>query len=378
MALAAIGLTPISPVIKVDPVVEIPVLERITKLPAVPRLTAPGPGVAGRVRADSVRQGPFEFSPGSYNFTYILGGNPPTEQSGTFTNITSTPLMVYFSMPNKPGWLDNGYTPNAYPMDPGVPSGLGQSVNPTGLGIGTYSSALYISGNFTGSPVIVPVSLTVKTAGSELPDNQTHPEDTNVLGPDGTVYRISTGSRSPYTSAGAFLSYGYNTWAGVQVANSADMALPIGTYTPTPSSGTMPTYIPPRDGSLINDHGTVYIVYDHYRQGFTSAEVFLGLGYSFANVLPGDASFLTLLTAINSADMAHPSGTVVNDRGTICVIESPFRASGQPGRRCFSTLSDMNSWGIKTGEIIKANSYDHNLAINGVIPARTVFSLMNP
>jgi hypothetical protein len=42
IALAAIGLTPISPMILVDPVVEIPVLERITKLPADPRFTASG------------------------------------------------------------------------------------------------------------------------------------------------------------------------------------------------------------------------------------------------------------------------------------------------------------------------------------------------
>jgi hypothetical protein len=43
MAVAAIGLTPISPVIEVAPVVEIPAFDRITKLPADPRLTASGP-----------------------------------------------------------------------------------------------------------------------------------------------------------------------------------------------------------------------------------------------------------------------------------------------------------------------------------------------
>ena len=40
---AAIGLTPISPVIEVDPVVEIPDFVRITKLPADPRFTVAGP-----------------------------------------------------------------------------------------------------------------------------------------------------------------------------------------------------------------------------------------------------------------------------------------------------------------------------------------------
>jgi len=40
MAGAAIGLTPIFPIIEVVPVVEIPAFDKITKLPAVPRFTA--------------------------------------------------------------------------------------------------------------------------------------------------------------------------------------------------------------------------------------------------------------------------------------------------------------------------------------------------
>jgi hypothetical protein len=43
IALAAIGLTPISPVTLVAPVVEMPVLLNTVKLPAVPKLIAEGP-----------------------------------------------------------------------------------------------------------------------------------------------------------------------------------------------------------------------------------------------------------------------------------------------------------------------------------------------
>jgi hypothetical protein len=42
MAVAAIGLAPISPVIAVVPVDEIPVFVRIAKLPAEPRFTGRG------------------------------------------------------------------------------------------------------------------------------------------------------------------------------------------------------------------------------------------------------------------------------------------------------------------------------------------------
>jgi hypothetical protein len=53
MAVPAIGLTPIFPVILVTPVVDIPAFDRIMKLPAVPRLTVAGP--AANAEIDPVR-----------------------------------------------------------------------------------------------------------------------------------------------------------------------------------------------------------------------------------------------------------------------------------------------------------------------------------
>lgn len=321
--------------------------------------------------AEDVIRGPFRFSPGSYNFTHIIGGNPPTVQSGTFTSISYSG-NIRFSVPNKPAWLNTSYNTEPYPVGPG-PSGIGAGVNPEGLAAGTYATELHISGDFAGSPAIVPITLTVLPAGSRLPDNQIHPEGTNILTSDGTVYRIMIGIRVPYTSAGAFLSYGYNSWADVQPANAADLALPV------PERGRVTSFIRPRDGSLINDNGTVYIVFDNHRQGFVSAQVFLGLGYSFENVLTGDTSFLRTLAPITSSEINHPSGTVINDNGTICVVESLFQIrGGSLGRKCFSNLADMNSWGIKTREILAANSFDRALPISGVIRARAAHSMMNP
>ncbi len=43
MAVLSIGLTPISPIIEVVPVVEMPDFDRMAKLPADPRFTAAGP-----------------------------------------------------------------------------------------------------------------------------------------------------------------------------------------------------------------------------------------------------------------------------------------------------------------------------------------------
>src|SRR6185312_17234132 len=78
-----------------------------------------------------------------------------------------------------------------------------------------------------------------------------HADGTNVSDASGTVYMIVSGQRRPYTSAGAFLSYGFNSFASVAQASAEDLALPVGSF------------IPPQDGSIIcsdrgSDKGTCY------------------------------------------------------------------------------------------------------------------------
>jgi hypothetical protein len=97
------------------------------------------------------------------------------------------------------------------------------------------------------------------------------------LGTDGTIYFITqTNQKRPYTSAGAFLSYGLNSFAGTLPATAEDMALTTGAF------------IPPQDGKIIcsdrgNDKGTCYLISQSARMAFPSAEVFLGQGFSFKN-----------------------------------------------------------------------------------------------
>ncbi len=56
-----------------------------------------------------------------------------------------------------------------------------------------------------------------------------------------------------------------------------------------------------RDGSLVVDHGTVFIIYQGKKYGFTSKEVFLGLNYQFADVVAGDLSTIPEGLPISSA-----------------------------------------------------------------------------
>jgi len=109
------------------------------------------------------------------------------------------------------------------------------------------------------------------------------------------------------------LSYGFNRWSDVAPATSGDMALSVSTNTPSGSNTATTYFIPPRNGSLINDKGTIYLITNGTRTGFASAEAFLGLGYKFANAQPGDTSFMTSLAPINDSSMTHPDGTLIND-----------------------------------------------------------------
>lgn len=174
----------------------------------------------------------------------------------------------------------------------------------------------------------------------------------NVVSPDGTVYLINGLQKQPYTSAAAFLSYSFNSWANVVPMTLGDNALPLLTATPSGKTQEEVFYVAPRNGSLINDHGTIYIITNGLRAGFTSDSVFRGLGYSYANVIDGDTSFMVTLPPINSASRAHPTGTVINQDGTLFFMNAFGEKYGIPNMDIF------NSWGLKLSEVVPANSYD--------------------
>lgn len=238
----------------------------------------------------------------------------------------------------------------------GVPSQAGNFA----VTIRTYNTIQTLDFSKTYSLTVNPVATIPKT---QTPTGQAHSDYTNVSGSDGTVYRIQNNFRYPYTSAGAFLSYGFNRWADVVPATSGDMALPVSTY--TPSGATSPTtyFIPPRNGSLINDKGTIYLITNGLRTGFASADVFLGLGYSFSNAQPGDTSFMVSLSPINSSSIVHPDGTIINDNGTIYLMKDGYRAG-------FPNMQIFNSWGLKMSEAVPANSHDRSAAKAGVVSNR--------
>lgn len=229
-----------------------------------------------------------------------------------------------------------------------------QFIIPTTWRVGKYNISV---SNLNGSSDYK--SFTVTSTNT----NEKHPEGTNVLGPNGVVYRMMGNGRNPYTSAGAFTSYKFNSFKTVVPANSFDLSLPVGTYTPEGSSNTVPYYIPPRNGALIKDKGTVYIITGGLRAGFVSEKVFKDLGYSFSNVYPGDTSFMATLPPIDSASRIHPNGTLINDKGTLYVMQNGFRVG-------FPNLNVLDSWGYWVSDAVPANNYDRAAQQSGVLNTR--------
>ena len=186
-------------------------------------------------------------------------------------------------------------------------------------------------------------------ANNNQPSNQTGQNNSSVsiipgrlVSIGNTVYIIGTdGQKHPFTSAAAFLSYGYS-FGNVVPASSAEQSLP----TDNP--------VPPMDGTLINDHGTIYIITSGQRVGFVSLKVFLGFGYKLSRVLSGDTSFLMAAMLISNANQAHPAGTLVSDHGTIYLII----ANGKAG---ISSLKAFTSRGFNLANIVPVNNFDRAL-----------------
>ena len=309
------------------------------------------------------------------------------QQAGIFTIQTTSLPSGVVGVPYSANisFTYTGTDTPTYSM-PGLPSGMalssltGSNGNYTITVSGTagypdnFNAVLYLNGS-SGASVFQQFKLVIAEPNNATPTASTTPTITNLqasngadpagtnISSSGTVYMITAhGQKRPYTSAGAFLSYGFNNWAGVVPANSADLALP-----------TASNFIPPRDGKIIcsdrgTDKGTCYLITDSKKSAFTSASVFKGLGFSFANTLIGDVSFLPSAPNISSVSQAHPAGVLVNKGGTIYLV-------GDNGLLGIPDMTTLASWGYSLADSVKANADDSAMAQSGVMATHTAGAL---
>src|SRR5205085_7799355 len=75
------------------------------------------------------------------------------------------------------------------------------------------------------------------------------------------------------------------------------------------------------NGQLINDNGTVYVIYKNTKTAFASANVFLALGYKFSNVVAGSTSqFSNTGYIIRNTKGSHPWGSWLKSGQTVYFV----------------------------------------------------------
>ncbi len=216
-----------------------------------------------------------------------------------------------------------------------------------------------------GSAVAMTLSLAVPFAANAA----AHIAGSNVSSSDGTVWFItSSNTRRAYTSAGAFLSYGFNAWSQVVPASAEDLALPVD------SMG----FIPPADGTVFcatttkasDVKGECSLVTAGTKAAFTSAAVFTGLGFSFSRAQYGDSSFLNKSANVDNTTSAHRTGVLVNNNGTVQLV-------GANGLLGIPDMVTFNSWGYSFNNVVAANAADKAMTQTGVMTPRTA-GMLNP
>ncbi|QQS23064.1 hypothetical protein IPM19_00645 [bacterium] len=183
---------------------------------------------------------------------------------------------------------------------------------------------------------------------------------------DGTVWFITSDmQKRPFTSAGAFLSYGFLSFSQVKDADASVTALPTGAF------------IAPADGKIFcatetkgsDVKGECSLITGGQKAAFTSAAVFTGQGFSFSRAISGDSSFLSKTSNIDSASAGHLPGVLVNNSGTVQMVVSG-------GLWGIPSVDVFNSWGYSFSDVVPANAADKALAQVGVIPARQAGQLV--
>lgn len=184
--------------------------------------------------------------------------------------------------------------------------------------------------------------------------------------PDGTVWFVTKDmQKRPFTSAGAFTSYGFLSFSQVMDADASVTALPTGSF------------IAPADGKIFcatetkgsDVAGECALITGGQKAAFTSAAVFAAQGFSFSRAMYGDSSFLSKTANVDNGSAAHLPGTLINNGGTVQMVVSG-------GLWGIPSIDVFNSWGYSFADVVPANAADVTKSQIGVIPARMAGELV--
>jgi len=117
-------------------------------------------------------------------------------------------------------------------------------------------------------------------------------------------------------------------------------------------------------GSLVNDDGTIYFISGTTKIPFTNWQAFVGLGYTLRNVVNGDLQNYTPTQTyvISTANAPHPWGSWLLYNGTV-YNSTQNGMIGVPSNDVF--INNGGNWNY----VVKANKYDINgLNFNATVP----------
>jgi hypothetical protein len=165
----------------------------------------------------------FLLSAPSIDFVAYEGDTGFQSKSVTFNNTSGSSVKYSIVVDNQPAWLNTGYSKDILTSTAGYPTGIGAGLDPKNLSVGNYSAKIQLVGDFPGSPVIIPVNVTIKPSS----DRQiTNPEISSSLS------QVSSGGTSyfqfkmPSNTTSAKLSISCAT--GVSAKDYDDMRNQIG------------------------------------------------------------------------------------------------------------------------------------------------------
>lgn len=187
-----------------------------------------------------------------------------------------------------------------------------------------------------------------------VPGTGVHPKGTVLLGSDNrTVYVIGNGSKSGFATPEEYNSQGF-AFSDIVKANASDLALPDGPV------------VPFADGTLVldtKDGKTIYLIGAGSKRGFTSAEVFTGLGYKFSQAVRGNLTNYITGNPIGSASEPHPEGALIKKGSIIYKVSSG-------GKQLVPNTKIFNSWKWNSSRVVNANGADLALPDLGSVKFR--------
>ncbi|HEX9503726.1 MAG TPA: hypothetical protein VF974_05405, partial [Patescibacteria group bacterium] len=139
---------------------------------------------------------------------------------------------------------------------------------------------------------------------------------------------------------------------------SVNFAVPQNSTEPPRLTASPPRVYP--DGTLINDHGTIYAMESGVKRPFVSMEVFNGLGYGKSKVIVTDTTNIPAGPGFFTTTQRHVRSSVVLDRGTVYYL-------GKDTKYPFPSAEVFFSWGHNFNEVILANAADMNLVLGPVV-----------